>query len=121
MHEILERDRQAVQRAAVVAALALLICRACHRQGVVAIDIDERVQLAVERIDARQAAGDDVLRRGFAGIEAAGEFGQRAVRGIGGHVVDRKVDSVAEHTAWRKHDRKGGILPAIKPPTLPVA
>jgi hypothetical protein len=31
------------------------------------------------------------------------------------------MDSVADRTAGRKHDRKGGILHVVKPPTPPVA
>ncbi len=64
------------------AGLPLGVGGARQRQRVVAIDVDERVQLAVQLRDARETAGDDFLRRGFTCAELAREFGQRAEGGI---------------------------------------
>ncbi len=45
-------------------------------QRVVAVDIDERVQLAIEAIDSREAGLDDFARARLAFDEQVREFGQ---------------------------------------------
>ncbi len=68
-----------------VDALAVGGLRALER--FVAIDVDERVQPAVERVDPRQAGFDDVARAGLAAREKIGKLGQRAQRQVGGHAA----------------------------------
>ena len=49
---------------------------------IVAVDIDERVQLAIECVDARKAGLDDLARAGLASGEQVSEFGQRLEREV---------------------------------------
>ena len=77
MHEVLDRYRQPVQRAARLAGVALAIggCRRCQR--VVAIHLDEGVQVTVERGDAVEIRRDDLARRSRAAHEQLRELGER--------------------------------------------
>jgi hypothetical protein len=59
-----------VERSARVAGAALEVSRLRRRQRFVPIDVDERVQMPIERVDAIQACGDDLLRCRFAGPSA---------------------------------------------------
>ena len=55
VQQVLERDRQAVQRTAGEASLALQVGRAARRrERLVAVDLDVRVQASVERVSARR-------------------------------------------------------------------
>jgi len=68
--DILDRDRNAVQRAKRVAQRAALVERACLRQHVLAVEMNERPDLAVERLDAGEAGAGIVLGRN----RPAGDF-----------------------------------------------
>src|SRR5262249_14708165 len=59
--DVLDRDRNAVQRAEGVALRAALVERARLRERVLAVEMDERLDLAVEGFNAVEA-GADILR-----------------------------------------------------------
>ncbi len=62
VQQILERDRQAVQRTAAQSGLALQIgCGRAIERGF-AIDLDKRMRVSIERRNALEACGDDVVR-----------------------------------------------------------
>jgi hypothetical protein len=85
MQQVLERDRQAVQRAAGKSRRALEVRGPGRGDGVVAVHVDERVQALVERRDPREAGVDDFAGRSLARRQQAGEVGQRMEREVGGH------------------------------------
>ena len=85
MQEILERDRQARERAARYSGPARLIGRVGGFDRGVAIDLDERMQMGILRIDLRQAGFDDRARARLAARQHRGERGQRMEREIVGH------------------------------------
>ena len=61
--DVLDRDRNAVQRAERVAQRAALVERARLRQHMLAVEMSERPDLAVERVDAIEAGAGIVLGR----------------------------------------------------------
>ena len=81
--EVLERHRNAVQRARRKAGAGLAVARLGHRHGLIAIDRDEGVQLVVGGADARQAIGGQLGR----GQLARGDGRRQAVRGHGDQIV----------------------------------
>jgi len=83
--QILERDRQSVQRSPRGMRAACEVGRVGELQRIVAIDVDERVQLAVQRIDAGETRLDDGARRRLATRKALRERGQRRKRKVVGH------------------------------------
>src|SRR5215471_19310374 len=62
MHQILDRDRKAVERPVHSAGSALLVGFLCRGERFVAIDLDEAVQSPVELRDTLQILGDDLAR-----------------------------------------------------------
>src|SRR5262249_58251712 len=66
--DVLDRDRNAVQRAEGVALRAALVERARLRERVLAVEMDERFDLAVESFDAVETSAGIILgRNGAAG------------------------------------------------------
>ena len=68
--DVLDRDRDAVQRPDRVALRAALVERARLRERVLAVEMDERLDLAVEGFDAVETGADIILGRNG----AAGDF-----------------------------------------------
>jgi hypothetical protein len=68
--DVLDRDRNAVQRAEGVALRAALVERARLRERVLAVEVDERFDLAVESFDAVETSADIILGRN----SATGDF-----------------------------------------------
>ena len=62
VQQILERDRQAVQRTARDAGVTLQIGGLRQRARFVAVDIDERMQTSIELGDPREKRIDDFAR-----------------------------------------------------------
>jgi hypothetical protein len=98
VHQILDCDRQTVQRPAHASRRALAIGHVGGVQRVVAVDVDERMKARVERSYAIEATLDDFARRQGAGSKPAREFGQRREGGIG-HVTPRATPSFSRRAA----------------------
>jgi hypothetical protein len=62
VQQVLQRDRQSVQRTAGEPGLALEIGRGRAIERGIAIDLDERVRVAIERRNALQARSHDSVR-----------------------------------------------------------
>ena len=75
---VLDRDRHARERALV--AGADLVGR---RERVLGEDVDERVELGVERVDAVQRGLHELARGQLAGADEAGELARRAEEEVG--------------------------------------
>ena len=75
--DVLDRDRNAVQRTERVALHAALVERARLREHMLAIEMGERPDLAVERFDARETGAGI----GLGGNRAGGDFGGSLARG----------------------------------------
>ncbi len=89
VEEVLQRDRQPCERTGRGPGPALPVGRVGRRERVVAIDLDERVQMGIERVDARETRLDDRARARLAALEQARECGQRLERKVVGHGVRR--------------------------------
>ena len=83
MEQVLESDRQAVQRTPCSAGVALEIGRLCERARFVRVDVDVCVQSRIERGNARENRFDEVARRNGARREETRELGERCVDRIG--------------------------------------
>jgi len=81
--QILQRDRDTVQRADRVAGADRLVGRFGRKPRVVAIDVDKGVQLFVMRGDAREQRLDDIDRRQAPRRDLGGEAVRLQIDGIG--------------------------------------
>ena len=85
LDEVLERNRNAVQRPDGVARADGLVGRLRGEAGLRLVDLDEGVQLRVQPGDALEAGGDDVDRRDAARLE------------LGGQRVERELGEICAH------------------------
>src|SRR3954451_16534299 len=105
---VLDRDRNAVQPTERVALHAALVERPRLREHMLAIEMRERLDLAVERLDARETGA----RIGLGGNRAGGDFGGGLARGqrhkpIVGHAQLLRSRLVCRDRA-RRAARAGG-------------
>src|SRR6185295_5587894 len=89
-HDVLERNGDPVQCAAIVARadLALCDCGILHR--LIGGDSDERMQAPIERLDAGEAFTRKADRRKLTGADALRDFGE-------GAIVQRRGDAGFRH------------------------
>ena len=81
--QILQRDRDAVQRADRMARADRFVGGLGGKSGIVAIDIDVGVQFAVEPRDAREKRLDNIDRRQTPRCDLGGELVSRLIGRIG--------------------------------------
>ena len=91
MHQILDRDRQPMQRSARRAGAAFAIGSRRRAQRVIAIHLDEGVQAAIERGDAVEIRRDDLARRSRAAHQQLRELGEGEPVQVVRHLYTRDV------------------------------
>src|SRR5262245_50425805 len=85
LHEVLERNRDAVQRPDRMPRADGLVSSLRRQSRLLFIDLDERVELAIEPGDALQASGGDLHGRDAARLD------------VGGQRVDWQVGELSVH------------------------
>ena len=114
VQEVLQRDRQAVQRASRHAGFAFEVGCVGASERFLAINLDKGMEPRIERIDARQTRFGDVSRRYLAAIEASRKLGQRNERQVvvhGGAIAAAAI--IADHFRSRSsHPLAGSVQPS---------
>ena len=106
--DILEADRDAVQRAAAIAAHDLGLGGTGRREGRFSQHPDKAVELAVEALDAREAALGELDRRELALADKRGGLGDR--QEIGDHTV---TPSAAGRCGRARRPSRGFSAPVL--------
>src|SRR5205085_5939000 len=122
--EILQRDRQAVQRTTHPSGAPLEIRRVGRGKRGIGIDLDKGVQLDVVGLDARQVRLDDVARRSGARREQARQSGEGAEGEIGVHArrkyyaLMRRRRCAAQESSGAAARRKSRRAPRTAPDVI---